>query len=255
MLIKFLEDLIYYFPQFLFLNLLFILLYIFSEVIYIYKLKDKNIHFIWTELLRKSVHLLTSIIFIIGTFLLPELIFIFLCFESLLAFIISKKINTFSAAHKTREIDKNHGLYMYIIGVILAVTFFYNHIDLVRVAFLILGFSDSIASLIGKLFPYKKFKVFNYKSLSGSTAFFISTLIILYFSQTYSEGLIQIFMLSIGITLLEIISYKGNDNLLILIGFPLLYFIGTRYNIFFNVLLLISILLIGKYSTNIQNKV
>jgi dolichol kinase/L-amino acid N-acyltransferase YncA len=95
---------------------------------------------------------------------------------------------------------------------------------------LILTFSDSLAAIVGT--TYKKFTYSiqgHVKSLEGSTAFFISTFLIAHLSLLFlspleplSSVLISL-QIAILLTLVEAVSHKGLDNLLIpLVSFALL---------------------------------
>jgi phytol kinase len=86
---------------------------------------------------------------------------------------------------------------------------------------LILSISDPMAALIGKKWPRGKYKIFgNTKTLMGSTAFFVSALIVstiflIPLAESVVMGFLVSFCIAICTTLVEAIGHKGLDNLFI----------------------------------------
>jgi dolichol kinase len=85
--------------------------------------------------------------------------------------------------------------------------------NIVVIAILILSISDPLASIAGKLYPVKRIR--NGKSLVGSTAFFLSTLVIYFIAAPISA--IPLIFASILVTLIELYAPEIVEN--ILIGF------------------------------------
>ncbi|MBQ0755038.1 MAG: hypothetical protein KBT87_13250 [Gammaproteobacteria bacterium] len=86
-------------------------------------------------------------------------------------------------------------------------------------AYLVLGFSDSLASLVGQHFGRREITFFrSSKTYVGSVAFFSSCMIIIllvpWFSGVLSWRAFGFFvLLSVMLTLMEAVSQKGTDNL------------------------------------------
>ena len=110
----------------------------------------------------------------------------------------------------TRDSEHNQitgASFLFIGASIVAVIF---DQEIASAGMLILSFSDSSAAIIGILFGNTK--LFN-KSLEGSTAFFVTTFIILHL---LGFGLIQNLSVCLITTIVELLSsYKYNDNITI----------------------------------------
>jgi len=84
--------------------------------------------------------------------------------------------------------------------------------------FSVVVFADPLAALVGKKFPVKRYTIFNHiKSVGGSTAFFITTLLLSYYFMNETAwvehtGLFALFH-AVLLTLVEAVSVKGWDNL------------------------------------------
>jgi dolichol kinase len=81
-------------------------------------------------------------------------------------------------------------------------------------------FADTFAAIIGKYIPLKKVFFFgSQKSIGGSLAFFITTLLLSYYFFQASLHIENIFLYSLLhamiLTLVEALSVKGWDNLTI----------------------------------------
>ena len=119
----------------------------------------------------------------------------------------------------------------YPIGVLIAT---YCFLPLDKTAFiygmLVGGFSDSIASVIGKYYKYKEIIVFGQKkSLGGSLSFFTTTVIISYlfiFILGIELSIISILIIAFILTMAELVQTFGIDNVTIpiLSGLTLNYF-------------------------------
>ncbi len=112
----------------------------------------------------------------------------------------------------------------------LAISFFFNSWrEIAAISMWIMAFSDAFAALIGNHFPIKKLKIGKAKkSIGGSLAFFISTIIVLSVSINYFQSfsafvnisnLFELFVfilfLSVVLTASESLSFNGIDNLIV----------------------------------------
>ena len=99
-----------------------------------------------------------------------------------------------------------------------------------------MAYGDSSAALIGTRYGRARFKVFEEKTVQGSIGMFVGSLIslflgMMYFSDIYgftiADQLVPIFAVSVVTTLLEAISPKGIDNILVpLVGAYTFIFMG-----------------------------
>ncbi len=172
------------------------------------------------ELVRKAIHINTSLIPLIYWFFLERhltlqiVIFLSLGFLSVdylrLRSSMVEKIfmKVFGSALRQHEHNKLTGATYVFTGAVVCIFLFPKEIAVP--ALLILSISDTVAALVG--IPFGKHK-FLKKSLEGSTAFFISTSIILYFFVPHS--LLVIFAIALVVTLAEAYPMNLDDNFLI----------------------------------------
>ena len=110
--------------------------------------------------------------------------------------------------------------FIFPLSYLIITFFFWNYSQFVTLSLLILSLSDPIAAQIGSnRDSLLKFKIWqDYKTIEGTVAFFISTLIILsigsYFFMNHHFIFIIIFVLmtSVFSTISEITSKMGTDN-------------------------------------------
>ncbi len=177
------------------------------------------------EFLRKIIHLFDSIIPLSLFFieretlliiLLPITItFIFLDFTRHYISIVEKIYSSlFDRVTRSVEKEKNNvtGASYYLLGCLITV-YFFQDISIIISSLLIMSISDSFAALIG--IRYGNTKIYNGKTLEGSFAFLLSTIIILSIFSV-NLNLYALIFISISITFVELFSvYRINDNLTI----------------------------------------
>ncbi len=113
--------------------------------------------------------------------------------------------------------EKSHlvGTTYFLLGTLIAVIFAPKYIAILSLTFL--AISDVAAAFVGE--RYGRIKIFNNKTLEGSAAFFLTALLIgIVFMQLplmRTEGLnLQLILWgSLTATLVELFSYKVDDNL------------------------------------------
>ncbi len=191
------------------------------------------------ELIRKLIHL-SSIWMIVAIYFLDHNMAIILFSVMLIALfifeyirmsnqymgnIISKYCGSIMRGHEYADkfrIRALSGSFYFILAVLLSVILLPKNIAMISIAVMI--FSDTMAALIGK--QIGKVKILD-KSLEGSISFLITTYIILYFTITIN--IYQILLISLAVTLVELISnkIKIDDNLSITATTGLLLFIFT----------------------------
>jgi len=182
------------------------------------------------EILRKLFHLSTCIFALmllyfgknicIPIFLSITIIFFTLDFLRLKNRRIQKLYNIFFSI-VTKNYEENQitsASYVFLSLIIVTIVF---EVQIASAALLIMSLSDPIASLIGR--AYGEFDIFG-KSLEGSIAFFIISVIILYSFNFPSDTVLYVSVLS---TLVELFSdrFHVDDNLSVPIAASILLFI------------------------------
>jgi len=184
------------------------------------------------EIFRKLIHLFDSIIPLSLFYLNRESLLVILfpitiifCLIDFLRHHVTpiKKIYLFFFNIVTRDIEKQKntltGASYYLIGCLLTVYFIHDE-SIIMASLLIMSISDSFAAIIG--IKYGKTKIYNNKSLEGSFAFLITTLIILNFFIP-SLSIVKLIFISIMVTFVELFSFhRFNDNLTIPISSALM---------------------------------
>ncbi len=132
-----------------------------------------------------------------------------------------------SLAELTEE-GHSTGLVMYALSYTLLAYLFGTRPYIVAAGIFPMAYGDSLAALIGYKYGTTKFRVFEEKSVQGSLGMFVGSLLSLalgmrYFSVLYGFSfmaqLVPILGVSIITTLLEAVSPRGIDNVLVpLIG-------------------------------------
>ena len=178
---------------------------------------------------RKIVHIASCVTVCTFPYTLSNSEIYLICFIFVIITSFTKYRNIFKSIH---SVDRTtFGAEAYPIGVLIAT---YCFLPLDKTAFiygmLVGGFSDSIASVIGKYYKYKEIIVFGQKkSLGGSLSFFTTTVIISYlfiFILGIELSIISILIIAFILTMAELVQTFGIDNVTIpiLSGLTLNYF-------------------------------
>ena len=178
---------------------------------------------------RKIVHIASCITVCTFPYTLQNIEIYLICFIFVIITSFTKHKGVFKSIHSVNRIT--FGAEAYPIGVLIAT---YCFLPLDKTAFiygiLVGGFSDSMASVIGKYYGYREIVVFGQKkSLGGSLSFFITTVIISYsiiFILGIEMNIISILIIAFILTLAELVQTFGLDNVTIpvLSGITLNYF-------------------------------
>lgn len=170
-----------------------------------------------SEISRKIIHVLAGIITscLVLFLTLHQIASIATIFFIVLIIVRQHKIVTalYSVERQT------YGEIFYPLGVLIAALLTKDSMMFVAIM-LIVGFADTAACLVGQYYK-NKILIFGQKTLAGSTAFFIVTLLILGVLSSFS--LTEVFFISLTLTLTEVISDYGLDNLSVPIVFGILY--------------------------------
>ncbi len=178
---------------------------------------------------RKFVHIASCITVCTFPYTLKNIEIYLICFIFVIITSFTKYKGVFKSIHSVNRIT--FGAEAYPIGVLIA-TYYFLPLDKTAFIYGILvgGFSDSMASVIGKYYGYREIVVFGQKkSLGGSLSFFITTVIISYsiiFILGIEMNIISILIIAFILTLAELVQTFGLDNVTIpvLSGMTLNYF-------------------------------
>jgi len=205
--------------------LLFLVLFLTSEIMY-HALKFK------VEISRKFVHFTSGIICLSFPFYINNhWIVLALCLGFLILLFASQKLSLLKSINNIDR--KSYGSLLFPVSVyccFLAFQYHENEKIYFYLPILILAICDPLASLVGKKYPFFKYKNgSDYKTISGSLAFFLSSFFIVFISFnrmeiSFLDLLLQSFCISIVGTLVETFSRKGTDNLFIPIAILLVQF-------------------------------
>ncbi len=173
------------------------------------------------ETSRKFLHILVGLVVLFLPYfsnkyiasIIPALYIIGNYFMSPVSPIEKLKMNTFEAGHA-------YGTILYPISLLVLTYFFFDYPALIAIGFFPLCFGDGMAALIGTKWPIKEFKgIGGTKSIGGSLAFVVSTFVsLLLVSAIFDLTILPIIIAPLVGILLELISIKGWDNLIIPIG-------------------------------------
>ncbi|MEI7596737.1 MAG: phosphatidate cytidylyltransferase [Bacteroidota bacterium] len=175
------------------------------------------------EYTRKLSHVATGLLTLLfPIYLSSHWSVLLLCSSFAVLLLSSLKFNFLKSINAVDRLTWGSLLYPAIVYICYIIYSFHNNLIFFYLPILIMAKSDPIAALVGKRFPYGKFKIFNdNKTLSGSLAFFISAIIIsiVLFNMLTAFSIATILCLSTIIALAtaitEAISSKGFDNLTI----------------------------------------
>ena len=178
---------------------------------------------------RKIVHTASCITVCTFPYTLQNIEIYLICFIFVIITSFTKYKGVFKSIHSVNRIT--FGAEAYPIGVLIA-TYYFLPLDKTAFIYGILvgGFSDSMASVIGKYYVYREIVVFGQKkSFGGSLSFFITTVIISYsiiFILGIEMNIMSILIIAFILTIAELVQTFGLDNVTIpvLSGMALNYF-------------------------------
>lgn len=185
------------------------------------------------ELRRKSIHIACSLLPLGYYFYLSREQIVIICSIICILFLIaeflrfthgkSKQLFSLIFSSLLRDDEKNKHItgatYLFLSA---TVTFIIFEKAIAIPAVLILTVSDSLAAIVGKMTDFGRF--FN-KSLSGSVAFFVSSVVIIRLCLPELGWLVM--LVAVLITVIEALPLKINDNILIGVGTAIILFIIT----------------------------
>jgi dolichol kinase len=204
------------FQSILIYTVLFLAIFGLGEIMY-HKLKVKP------EITRKFSHFSSGILALSFYIYLTEITSVaVLCTSFLGLLILSKKFGFLKSINNVDRITVGSFLFpVSVFGCFVLAHFssLQQHALFFYLPILTLAICDPLSALVGKKFPYGKYKVgINHKTIMGSSAFLISALLLGYVLSLILK--IEVSILTIGIsallcTFIEGISRNGWDNLTI----------------------------------------
>jgi CDP-diglyceride synthetase len=198
----------------------FIFLFLFAMAEFMYhSLRSK------VEVSRKWVHVSSGLCCLSFPFFITNhWIVLLLCSSFILLLLASKRFHKLQSIHKIDR--KSYGSLLFPVAVycsFLSFQYFNSEYLFFYLPIVILGICDPMAALLGKKWPFGKYKIGNdYKTVVGSTAFFVSCFLILMLSlpvfmpvKSISVILSYSFIISLSTTFVEAFSKNGIDNVTI----------------------------------------
>ena len=167
---------------------------------------------------RKLVHVGSCLIVCTMPFFIDKIGIMILSGLFIVLFVLSRNFGIFSSIHEVSR--KTIGEFSMAAGVgISAAVLLPSGIIAFVYGMLILSFADTSANIIGSKWKIWEFKIMSQsKSIGGSTAFFLCSIMISYFTAHYVGLDIKLDMLLIFcliLTLIEAVHIFGLDNLTI----------------------------------------
>jgi dolichol kinase len=185
------------------------------------------------ELVRKSIHIITSIIPLVYYYynqkdqiliLCVSLFILFLTGDLLRVYVIKMKQiyeKVFGKLLREKESGKGlNGATLLFLGFSITILLFERNIAIV--AMLFLSISDTVAAIIGKSFG--RIKIFN-KTFEGALAFFVSAFII---SLIFYDRVILGLLIAIIMAIIELAPIKINDNITIPLATGILFTLANN---------------------------
>lgn len=145
---------------------------------------------------------------------------ILLCGSFCILLILSKR---YAFLQSINGVDRDSlGGPLFPIAIILCfcVQYWYQNVELFYIPVLVMTISDTLASLVGKRYPWQPYSLFgNHKTISGSLAFFCSAFVISILHYTYIPSTVNVLISAFAIsgiaTVAEALSWRGFDNIVI----------------------------------------
>lgn len=182
------------------------------------------------EISRKFVHIFISFTWLImiyffrGTFhiLIPGLTMVILNY-------VSYKKGIFSMMERKYPQEKSLGTVYYACSIfIFSILVLFNENFLIpsTIGLFCMAFGDGLAPFFGKKYPIGK--LYNKKTISGGISVFLLSVFVILVIERYMEvnfSILGVTLIAISSSLLEIISKKGLDNLILPIGVMLVSYL------------------------------
>ncbi len=169
-----------------------------------------------SEVVRKIPHIFIGLIFTISPFFLNKIDIILFGACLIIGIFANNIFNFYKAIFVIKRISL--GVLFFPVSLVLnALLFLPNNIAAFVFGFLVLTFSDSLASIFGKKFGKKRFVTSHEKTILGSLVFFLSTFLLLVIFSLFVSPLLlwKIFIISSALTIIEYFFVFGLDNIVL----------------------------------------
>ena len=180
---------------------------------------------------RKVLHIgVGNIIFILPLFDTGWVMTFLAAFPFVIITFFISPYSPLDTVSKTSSEGHRLGLVYYSISWCILAFFFFESMEVIAIGIVAMSFGDGFASLVGIRYGKRKFKIIgDEKSLEGSSAMFISTVIVallalFYFGSTPSYFFIIIPISAFVGTFAESITPKGLDNITVSLSTALTYY-------------------------------
>lgn len=121
-----------------------------------------------------------------------------------------------------------------LITLLILLIIFRNNLPVFTAGALIISWADTSGEVIGRRFPYGKYKIFNHKTVTGTIAVFIFSLLsffITFLRYNMEITMVYIWIILLGgviCTIVEAVSWKWLDNLFLpIVGSLIMFWITT----------------------------
>ena len=193
--------------------IIFLFIFLIAELLY---------HFInvKAEISRKFVHTCSGLVCMtFPIYLNNHWLVLALCVNFIVLLVISQRFKLLKSVNEIKR--KSFGSILFpvsVYGCFLCFYYFNNNYLYFYLPILVLAICDPLAALVGKRWPFGKYKAgADFKTLVGSSAFFISSFVIILLSlQMNGISVLSAMLFSLGIaaltTVSEALSKNGIDN-------------------------------------------
>lgn len=185
-------------------------------------------------MIRKIIHTGIGVLILLLTWLIERDIVLWLIIGGSIFSFATFRYKKFYLLHKTTH--QSWGTLFYPVGILSAYLLLYDlPLHFFRTALMVLTLADTAANLFGKIrMGNGWFVVFHEKkSMHGMAGYLVATLIVLFALMPISNLTDPFYILSILILalILELVSWRGSDNLSIPLGLALFFLWSERYDI------------------------
>jgi uncharacterized protein (TIGR00297 family) len=185
-------------------------------------------------MVRKIIHTGIGVLILLLTWLIERDFLLWLIIGGSIFSFTTFRYKKFYLLHKTTH--QSWGTLFYPVGILSAYLLLYDlPLYYFRSALMILTVSDTAANLIGKIKNGNGWFVLlgDKKSMHGMAGYLIATMVVLFALMPFPTLVNPFYILSILILalILELVSWRGSDNLSIPLGLALFFLWSERYNI------------------------
>lgn len=197
-------------------------------------------------LIRKSIHFFTGILILVLTWLLERDVLLWLIIGGTLFSFATFRYKRFYLLHKTS--DASLGTLFYPLGILGAYLLLWSlPIYFFQTALMILILSDTVANIIGQIKNGNgHFRILREKkSMHGIAGFVVASLGVFFVFlplQKLADPFYLFFLLMLAV-ILEVISWRGSDNLSIPLGLAVFFYLSEMYTPDYRLMSLVLLLM------------